>query len=219
MTKTLKFIGFLSGLSLVIMIAFLMSGPSSASAAALNRQLEIGMSGSDVGAMQSYLAEDVTIYPQGLITSYFGFLTKSAVANFQSANGLPSVGRVGPATLPILNEKMANNNGGSGTTGSAPRIGNVSVNASSNQASISWTTNENAKGVVYYDNKPLVTYERLNSADVSGATASTDNNYHTNQYVTLSNLQSNTTYYYLIYTTDQQGNVSVTWPTSFRTTN
>jgi len=36
---------------------------------------------------------------------------------------------------------------------------------------------------------------------------------------TTSNLQSDTVYYYLIYTTDQSGNVSVTWPASFHTNN
>jgi len=37
--------------------------------------------------------------------------------------------------------------------------------------------------------------------------------------VSLQNLQPNTTYFYLIYTTDQKGNVSVTWPSTFQTTN
>lgn len=218
MTKTLNLTHFLFGTSLIIMAFFLMSSPVSTSAETINRQLELGMSGSDISAMQSYFAEDPTIYPQGLVTGYFGFLTKSAVANFQSANGLPSVGRVGPATLPILNAKMSSGNSG-GTSGSAPSISNVTINASSDRAVISWITNENARGLVYYDNKPLVTYEHLNSADVSGATVRVDNNYHVYQNIPLTNLQSNTTYYYLIYTTDQQGNVSVTWPTSFRTTN
>ncbi len=215
MTKTLIF-----GTGLMLMALFLMSSPATASAAAINRQLEVGMSGSDVGAMQSYLAEDPTIYPQGLVTSYFGFLTKSAVANFQSANGLPSVGRVGPATLPVLNDKMANDDGsGSGTTGSAPLISNVGISTNSNNAVVSWMTNESAKGQVYYSTSPLTTYEHPNSVDVSGNIARTDSNYRNFQGVSLSGLQSNTTYYYLIYSTDQQGNVSVTWPASFRTTN
>jgi hypothetical protein len=72
---------------------------------------------------------------------------------------------------------------------------------------------------VYYSTSPLVTYERENSVDVSGSTAYTDTNIHTSQNVYLSNLQANSTYYYMIYTTDQNGNVSVTWPQTFQTTN
>jgi peptidoglycan hydrolase-like protein with peptidoglycan-binding domain len=208
------------GSGLMIMAVFLMGAPASASAEALNRQLELGMSGSDVSTLQSYLAEDPTIYPQGLVTGYFGFLTKAAVANFQSANGLSSVGRVGPMTLPVLNAKIANNSGtGGGTTGSAPLIGGVGVSTNNNSAVVSWMTNENAKGQVYYSMNPLITYEHPNSVDVSGSIALTDSSYRTFQGVTLSGLQANTTYYYLIYSTDQQGNVSVTWPATFRTNN
>jgi phosphodiesterase/alkaline phosphatase D-like protein len=55
--------------------------------------------------------------------------------------------------------------------------------------------------------------------NVSGSTAMTDTNFRNAQSVSLQNLQANTTYYYLIYTTDQTGNVSVTWPATFQTTN
>ncbi|MCL9971914.1 MAG: peptidoglycan-binding protein, partial [Candidatus Pacebacteria bacterium] len=51
-------------------------------AATLERQLEVGMTGTDVSALQTYLAADPTLYPQGLVTGYYGFLTKSAVSNF-----------------------------------------------------------------------------------------------------------------------------------------
>jgi len=101
----------------------------------------------------------------------------------------------------------------------APTISNVSVNESSNSAVVNWNTDQNAKGVVYYSSSPLVLYGHPHTADVSGATASTDNNYRTSQDVSISNLSPNTVYYYLIYTTDQNGNVSVTIPLTFKTTN
>lgn len=47
----------------------------------------------------------------------------------------------------------------------------------------------------------------------------TDSNLNISQNVALSNLQANTTYYYMIYTTDSSGYVSVTWPATFQTTN
>jgi peptidoglycan hydrolase-like protein with peptidoglycan-binding domain len=190
---------------------------SVASAATLNRQLELGMSGTDVSALQTFLASDATIYPQGLVTGYYGFLTKAAVSNFQNRNGIAAVGRVGPATLPVLNLQMG---GGMNTSpASAPIISSVQTNAGRNAATIGWTTNESAKGLVYYSTSPLTTYEGQNSVNVSGSTAMTDTNFRNAQSVSLQNLQANTTYYYLIYTTDQTGNVSVTWPATFQTTN
>jgi peptidoglycan hydrolase-like protein with peptidoglycan-binding domain len=205
-------------ISFSILAALLAIAPIVASADTLYRQLQIGSSGSDVSALQTLLAGDPSLYPQGLVTGYYGFLTKAAVSNFQSRNGIPAVGRVGPATLPVLNLQMA---GGTGTTNSAsaPVITSVSTNASRNSATVTWATNELAQGVVYYSTSPLTTYENTNSVSVSGSTASTDSTLRSAQNVAISNLQANTTYYYLIYTTDQNGNVSVTWPSTFRTTN
>src|SRR6185436_11962914 len=77
--------------------------PLVASAATLDRQLEFGMSGSDVSTLQTFLALDTSIYPQGLVTGYFGPLTRAAVINFQAKNGIATVGRVGPITLVALN--------------------------------------------------------------------------------------------------------------------
>lgn len=206
----------LFGAGLVVMTVLVLSAPSVARADTLNRQLEVGMRGDDVSALQAFLAKDSTLYPQGLVTGYFGFLTKAAVSNFQERNGIAAVGRVGPATLPVLNFQMA---GGVSSNNVAPIISSTAINMGSNSAVVNWNTNELAKGVVYYSNSPLTTYERTNSVDVSGSAAMTDNNFRTAQSVSLGNLSSNTTYYYLVYTTDQDGNVSVTWPSTFRTTN
>ena len=199
-------IGLAVALSSVLLLPFV------SHADVLNRQLELGMSGSDVSALQTFLAQNKTLYPQGLVTGYFGFLTKSAVSNFQSANGLSPVGRVGPQTLPVLNLQMSGN-------ANAPTISGVTVSTATNTATVNWATNENAKGVVYYSPSPLVITEQTNSAIVSGNTAMTDTNLRSSQSVALSGLQPNTVYYYLIYTTDQNGNVSVTWPSTFQTTN
>ncbi len=207
---------FLLGAGLIVTAMFFMSMPAISYADTLNRQLQLGMSGTDVSALQTFLAKDATLYPQGLVTGYFGFLTKSAVSNFQSRNGLDAVGRVGPLTLPVLNVQMAN---GMASSASAPYISSVFVNANRNSAAVSWNTNEYANGVVYYSTSPLSTYERANSVDVSGNTAMTDTGFRTSQNVSISGLQANTVYYYLIYTTDQSGNVSVTWPSTFQTAN
>lgn len=187
-----------------------------ASADNLYRQLSLGMTGTDVYDLQTFLAKDSSIYPQGLVTGYFGPLTAQAVRNFQSRYGISPVGRVGPITLAAINSQMS----GTVSTSSplaAPSISKPAVAASRNSAILSWTTNENARAVVYYSSTPLTTYERDNAVDVSGLTASADSAFHTSHSVTLTGLNPNTVYYYLVYVTDEQGNVSVTWPTMFTT--
>lgn len=202
----------------MIVSVMVVATPLFAQADALNRQLQVGMHGTDVSTLQTFLATDPTLYPQGLVTGYFGFLTKSAVSNFQSRNDLPPVGRVGPMTLPVLNFQIANGMPGRGDM-SAAVITNVSITTGRTTATVGWATSESAKGVVYYSTSPLTTYENPNSVDVSGNTSMTDNGLHTTQNISLQGLQPNTTYYYLIYTTDQAGNVSVTWPATFQTSN
>jgi peptidoglycan hydrolase-like protein with peptidoglycan-binding domain len=56
--------------------------------------------------LQTVLAEHDSIYPEKLVTGYFGPLTRSAVSRFQADNGLAAVGRVGPLTLRKLNELL-----------------------------------------------------------------------------------------------------------------
>lgn len=195
--------------------------PALASADTLYRQLQVGMRGNDVGSLQSFLATDNTIYPQGLVTGYFGGLTKSAVSNFQARNGIPTAGRVGPQTLPVINAQMAAgmNNGGVVVGGRAATIFNVNVAVNRNVPTITWNTDELTKGVVYYSASPLSAYERENAVDINSASIMTDTNFRSTQSIAIPNLASNTTYYYMLYTTDQDGNVSVTTQQTFQTSN
>jgi peptidoglycan hydrolase-like protein with peptidoglycan-binding domain len=205
-------------IGLIAVSALIIATPFIASADALNRQLQVGMSGSDVSTLQTFLAGDATLYPQGIVSGYFGFLTKAAVSNFQSRNGLDAVGRVGPMTLPVLNLQIAQGMNSGADINSAV-ITNVSISAGRNAATVGWTTSENAKGVVYYSTSPLSTYENIHSVNIGGSSAMTDTNFRTSQNVSLQGLTANTTYYYMVYTTDQAGNVSVTWPSTFQTSN
>ena len=70
----------------------------------LTRQLEEGVRGEDVKILQQMLSTDPEIYPEGLVTGYFGPLTKAAVKRFQERAGIDQVGRVGPQTLARINE-------------------------------------------------------------------------------------------------------------------
>lgn len=66
-----------------------------------DRELGVGTRGDDVVALQQYLT-DIGFYT-GPITGYFGPLTEAGVKAFQSANGIPNTGYVGPRTLALLN--------------------------------------------------------------------------------------------------------------------
>lgn len=72
----------------------------------LIRNLRQGMSGEDVTALQAILAADPTIYPEGVISGFYGRLTSEAVKKFQKKNGFEQVGFVGPKTLKKLNEEF-----------------------------------------------------------------------------------------------------------------
>lgn len=76
-----------------------------ASSLKLLRDLREGMSGDDVKALQAILAADPNIYPEGLVTGFYGRLTSEAVKKFQKKYGIEMLGLVGPKTLKKLNEE------------------------------------------------------------------------------------------------------------------
>lgn len=174
----------------------------------LTRQLELGMKGADVSILQTFLAKDATIYPQGLVTAYFGSLTKSAVSNFQARNGISTVGRVGPVTLAAINAQL---NGDQ----YSPSISGVTVSVANTSAYLSWNTNENASAVVYYSTSPLSMIEG-SAVTIGGSSVLAHSDLRSVHSTTLEYLNTNTMYYYVIYVRDALGNESITWPSTFR---
>ena len=69
-----------------------------------NSDLEPGMRGEDVSRLQELLARDPEIYPEGMVSGYYGPLTAQAVRRFQAKHGLPSPGRLGPQTRAKIQE-------------------------------------------------------------------------------------------------------------------
>ncbi len=70
--------------------------------------LDIGSRGASVTILQTFLALDPSIYPEGLITGYFGTLTHNAVGRFQEKYSLAkpgdiAYGFVGPKTRAVIN--------------------------------------------------------------------------------------------------------------------
>lgn len=187
----------------------------------LTSSVDVGDKSANVTNLQLFLAADQSIYPEGLVTGYYGPLTFAAVRRFQAKYGIDIVGRVGPITLAKINSLISGGAIGSGDV-SGPQFSSLNKVVSSNSATFSWITNENATAKIFYNTVPVTMNEGdINSVGfgaTSGFTATNDGLARTSQQVTVTGLQSNTLYYYVIVSTDLAGNVSVWNPnTTFRT--
>lgn len=69
----------------------------------LTQDLSYGQRNEQIKLVQEMLAKLPGIYPQGLITGYFGDFTKAAVIRYQPNNGLPVTGIIDLATREKLN--------------------------------------------------------------------------------------------------------------------
>ena len=183
----------------------------------LTAHLGIGSTGTNVSNLQTFLASNSDIYPSGRVTGYYGAETAAAVKQYQLSYGIAMLGNVGPATFASVNNTMSS---GYGIDVYGPTIYNTSVNASQSSATINWVATGYAYGKVYYSTSPFSVTEAvgnftapiiLGGQNVSTAYASN------NQSVTINNLQSSTTYYYIIQATDASGNVSITNTATFFT--
>src|SRR3989344_1847255 len=79
--------------------------------AELKDGLREGVTDEDVKKIQELLATDPTIYPRGLISGYYGPLTKEAVKAFQKRHGLTETGEVDEETKAFMLEYFKYNNG------------------------------------------------------------------------------------------------------------
>ncbi len=78
----------------------------------LSRTLSYASEGEDVSSVQRYLAQDPAIYPEALVTGYYGSLTQLAVQRFQTKHGIvlsgsaetTGYGVVGPRTAAKIRE-------------------------------------------------------------------------------------------------------------------
>jgi len=212
-----KKISLFVALALVLSVSSLASPVKAVTFASIGSQLGVGSTGSNVTNLQTFLASDRNIYPEGRVTGYYGTLTSKAVAQFQLSYGIPPVGRVGPMTLQKVNDVIAT---GNGIDIYGPTIYNVSVQKSGTTATFSWSTSEFARGKVYYSTTPFSFVEASGSFSepvIIGGSNALAVNIMPSQAVTLQNLQTNTLYYYIIQASDASGNVSVTVQSSFVT--
>ncbi len=193
------------------------------SAATISSTLDFGATGSDVTSLQQFLAGDVHIYPEGVISGYFGPLTRAAVQRYQCQQGIvcsgdaasTGYGRVGPRTLTAINASI-----GGVATGdvSAPILSTVVVSTTTSSATITWATNELARGTVYYSSSPLPLLETsVTSGAFVGGQTLVESALGFSHGLSITGLQPNTWYYYAVASTDAGGNLQLTWPATFRT--
>jgi len=91
----------------------------------LTQTLRPGDTGQDVTTLQEHLSSKPDVYPEQLVTGFYGKLTTQAVSKFQESVGLESVGVVGPKTLKIINQELteeADSNIEAGSNITAPPI-------------------------------------------------------------------------------------------------
>lgn len=77
--------------------------------ATLQTTLRQGSAGEQVATLQALLAADPELYPEGIVSGFYGRLTSDAVKRFQKKNGIEAVGFVGPKTLKKLQEHLKKN--------------------------------------------------------------------------------------------------------------
>ena len=69
--------------------------------------LREGMRSEEVRQVQELLASDPEIYPEGLVTGYYGPLTRQAIERFQERHRVPAVGMVDDDTRALINQYFA----------------------------------------------------------------------------------------------------------------
>jgi len=178
--------------------------------------LRVGSRNADVTTLQGFLASNKDIYPAGLVTGYFGGMTKNAVKKFQYAYDLSIDGIAGAMTKSKVNSVIM---AGQGIDIYSPAINNLTVLPVGRNVTLNFTSNEAVKATVFYDTSRIYWSETevsYGTPFISG-TGVVDNTFSTNKQITLSNLSSNTLYNYTILVTDQSGNFSVVWPSTFMT--
>lgn len=220
MKKTLRTSDILAVGWVLTVCAFVLAAFAFANAQSVGvtTQLEPGDSGAQVTALQQFLAADDSVYPEGLVTGFYGELTTAAVERYQCNEGIvcqgnvatTGYGKVGPATLAKIRMQQGTSPGGGttappisypGTGGdvSAPVLSAPTVATSSSSATIHWTTNEPATSRVMYGTVWPFLYASAPSAPDATFDMSSD--------AILSGLLPNTKYYFVLESVDASGNL------------
>ncbi len=72
----------------------------------ITKELYRGVSSDEVKKVQKFLKQFSEIYPEGLVTGYYGPLTEKAVKKFQEREGLAATGKIDETTRKNINEYL-----------------------------------------------------------------------------------------------------------------
>jgi peptidoglycan hydrolase-like protein with peptidoglycan-binding domain len=182
--------------------------------------LDPGATGADVSELQTYLATDASIYPEGLVTGYYGPLTMAAVQRFQCKYAIvcsgdvssTGYGRVGPLTLAKIQSLEGDTTSSSSSSndgGFAPIMSPETVTVASTSATLSWTTNQASENsVLYASTWPFY---------IGTAPSASSPTFSTTASVTLQGLVPNHTYFYVRQSVNGAGDVQYDMGKSFTT--
>ena len=93
--------------SLQLQLAMIKTNQSNQYCSVFSGDLYYGMTSSEVKCLQQFLANlGSNIYPEGLITGYFGPLTQAAVKRYQLLQGIITTGYFGPLTRAKVNQGL-----------------------------------------------------------------------------------------------------------------
>jgi peptidoglycan hydrolase-like protein with peptidoglycan-binding domain len=217
--KKFMFLGMIGGLAFAVALMTTVASAqvSTYSQISGNTVLNTGSKSSDVIVLQKFLASNSNIYPAGVVSGYYGSMTKAAVTQFQLAYGLSADGVSGPMTSSKINSLISY---GAGIDLYAPVLSSLSINESGTSANFSFNSNKPVKATIFYDTNPINwnswddSVQSLALPAISGI-AETDNTFSLTKQITLSNLSQNINYHYVLVLTDGSGNSTVTWPSTF----
>lgn len=160
--------------------------------------LHVGSRGAEVTALQTYLSGRLDLYPEGLITGYFGHLTEKAVKKLQAENGLEQVGLVGPRTRVLLNRLLKEAREQGSQVKLVPQIIDVfATSTTPNHGYVFWTSNKFTTSEFWYSTTtPVNPITAPKISDTSKSLSHSTN---------LDGLATSTTYYYMIKVFDEKG--------------
>ncbi|MBI3627191.1 MAG: peptidoglycan-binding protein [Candidatus Sungbacteria bacterium] len=151
--------------------------PVTVFADSVTKDLRLGSKGAEVTILQTFLAEDATLYPEAIVTGYFGLKTQAAVKRFQKRESItPASGIVGPKTRARLNQLISGTADGSRTNITSlqaqlqalQRVLQVLISASSSQATSSVSQDTTPPRFI---SGPAVTFGTISTSSPFGAQA------------------------------------------------
>ncbi len=142
-------------LPFLLIVPFLFTSSVLADSATFTRNLTLGSKGEDVSNLQKLLFTDISIYPEGFVTGYYGPLTKKAVIAFQKKYGIETIGVIGPKTLSILNTLTKSTNANPIAKLESPSfLENRPINSQTTSTSTT-TTTTTKRVIINYKRNPI----------------------------------------------------------------